>query len=314
MKDVEFFYYMEEAIQERLSNSENIYVKAVPVHKNNDVILYGLRIIRENEPNIPAPLVYLNGFYEEYRQGRDLESITNEIAQIYESNPWNQKLKLSLRYEDIQDRIFYEVVGTEANRKNFRELLHTDIGNGLSFVYRIQHLTDENDVCASIKITHNLIRSFHYDVSRLKEDALHNTPQLFPEEMTTLSDADNRGAIDFTKRCTNQTFAYVLSNTEKINGATVLFYPDMQKRLAEYLGNNYYVLPSSVHEVIIMPEWYGMTVEKMEQIVRSVNCKCVKSEDVLLNKVLYYDREKEQLRLATPDIPQLSKKEQEKER
>lgn len=315
MKEQEFFYYMEKAIQERLSNNENIYVKVVPVHKNNDVLLYGLRIIKANEPDIPVPVVYLNGFYEEYRRGRNLESITKEIAEIYENNHCDQKLKLSLRYEDIQDRIFYEVVGTEANRKNFRELLHTDIGNGLSFVYRIQHLTEENDVYASIKITHNLIRSFQYDVSKLKEDALHNTPQLFPEEMTTLLDAMyNEGAIDFTERCTNQAFAYVLSNTEKINGATVLFYPDMQKRLAEYLENNYYVLPSSVHEVIIMPERKEMTVEGMEQLLRYANREHVDREDILLDKVLYYDKEKEQLRLAVSDVPQLSKKLQEKER
>lgn len=316
MNELEFFYHIEDVVQKRLSINETICVKAIPVQKNNDTILYALRFIKENKLDVPAPLVYLNGFYEDYRQGRSVESITKEIAQIYESNHLNLNRKFSLCYEDIQDKIFYKVVGTETNKKNFRERLYTDIGNGLSFVYEIQHLTEKNDVYASIKITHDLIHAYDYDVKKLKEVALHNTPYLFPQKITTLLDAryDRETAIDLTEKCKNQESAYVLSNMHNINGATVLFYPDLQKRLAEYMENNYYVLPSSVHEVIIMPEGNGMMAEEMEWMVRDVNRNHVKREDILLDKVLYYDREKEKLRLAMPDEPQLSKKEHVKER
>lgn len=67
------------------------------------------------------------------------------------------------------------------------------------------------------------------------------------------------------------------------------------------------VLPSSLHEVVLIPEKEGMEPQSLEGMVKEINQKYVDREDFLSDKVMYYDKEKEQLRLAIPDAPERNK-------
>lgn len=98
---------------------------------------------------------------------------------------------------------------------------------------------------------------------------------------------------------------FVLSNTDGYRGAGVLFYPGMQEKIAADLGQGYYVIPSSIHEMFIVPEDVGISAVELEQMVRDINQEAVSKEDFLSNKVMFYNREKEQLRIALPEIPDL---------
>jgi hypothetical protein len=58
-----------------------------------------------------------------------------------------------------------------------------------------------------------------------------------------------------------------------------------------------FVLPSSVHEVIVTPAAGGFTGFELERMVTEINKECVPEYEVLSNRVYYYDREKDELRM-----------------
>ena len=89
----------------------------------------------------------------------------------------------------------------------------------------------------------------------------------------------------------------VLTNQSKLFGAVSILYPDVLQNIAERLHRNLYVLPSSVHEVILLPEREGEkgTEESLAEIVKDVNSTVVDTEDILADSVYYYDRARKSL-------------------
>ena len=81
----------------------------------------------------------------------------------------------------------------------------------------------------------------------------------------------------------------VLSNQTGINGASAILYPGVPKRVYEYAGKNYYILPSSIHELLIVPEDPHIFPENLREIVRDVNKNHIAAEEFLSNSIYYFD-------------------------
>ena len=74
-----------------------------------------------------------------------------------------------------------------------------------------------------------------------------------------------------------------------INGAAALFYPGIMKQAAALMEGSYYILPSSVHEVILLPEECAPDFRELEKMVRQINRSQVLPEDRLSDHVYHYD-------------------------
>lgn len=92
---------------------------------------------------------------------------------------------------------------------------------------------------------------------------------------------------------------FVMSNTKGINGFSAVLYPEALKDFAGIAGKNLYVLPSSVHEALLFPEDTAITPKELQEMVAEVNASpAVAEEDILSDSLYYYDREKNELRMA----------------
>lgn len=91
---------------------------------------------------------------------------------------------------------------------------------------------------------------------------------------------------------------YVLTNESLYYGAATLFYPDVQEMLAEKFGRNYYVLPSSINEVMIVPDNGIMDYKELRAMVNEVNRDQVDEVEVLTGEVYYYDLKAKELSIA----------------
>ena len=149
-----------------------------------------------------------------------------------------------------------------------------------------------------------LIRNEHLGLWKVSEEEIlqraeANTKKLLPYEFTTMytmnpmiteilegRDMDEEGC----KRPGEQEDMYVLTNHMWSGGASAVLYPGRLDAIGEYLKGNYYILPSSVHEVIIVPEYMAPPKEGMENIVKAVNEEEVQTEEFLSNHVYFYDR------------------------
>lgn len=84
---------------------------------------------------------------------------------------------------------------------------------------------------------------------------------------------------------------YILTNQVRSFGAASILYPHMLDMVAELLHENYFVLPSSVHEVIIVPGSVSPTYSELHKMVREVNETQVDDEEILSDSVYYYHAE-----------------------
>ena len=91
---------------------------------------------------------------------------------------------------------------------------------------------------------------------------------------------------------------YVLTNANKINGATVMMYDSFLQRLHQKIGT-FILLPSSIHEVILLlDDEYVQSSEELREMVRETNRMVVDQEEVLSDHIYHYDREKDEIRIA----------------
>ncbi len=81
----------------------------------------------------------------------------------------------------------------------------------------------------------------------------------------------------------------VLTNSNSVNGAAVIFYPEVLEKIGEKMGADYFILPSSVHEVLILPDAGNWSVRDLENMVKEVNNGEVAAKDRLSYDVFNYD-------------------------
>ena len=279
--------------------------------KNNDVLMHGLVIRKEISEGVSsAPILYLDSFFDAYNRGeKDMEDVMHEIAREYDHHARTipQFDLPDMTKEGIRDKIYLRVINTRTNQEHLKNLVGVPVDGGFSLVVYVDLDTPNKD--AMIQITKGLASNMEYDEKEMVLDAMKNTIRAFPAQLVemhkvmmdvsglyALAPEDNLlGRDDAPKKDVSM---LVITNSDKFFGATALFYPEMEKRIAEIVGGSYYVLPSSVHEMIVLPDNGTLEERELAQMVRTVNAAEVHPEEQLGNKVLYYNAAHERLSVA----------------
>ena len=88
---------------------------------------------------------------------------------------------------------------------------------------------------------------------------------------------------------------YVLTTESSTLGACAMYYPDVKEKAGELIGSDYYILPSSVHEVILIPDTAGIDAKELCDMVRQANRTVVEEKDILSDNVYHYSRDERRL-------------------
>jgi len=83
---------------------------------------------------------------------------------------------------------------------------------------------------------------------------------------------------------------YIMTNKYQINGASVLLYHGLLDGLAEKLGTDLYVIPSSIHEFLILPVLPGTCIQDLNAMIHEVNSTQVEEEEILSDHAYFYSR------------------------
>lgn len=275
----------------------NATVSINSVLKNNSLNLDGLTIRREGESICPN--IYLNQFYEDYTDGRDFESILSEIAKIRQkhSGPIDLDVKAITDFDAIKDKINIKLINSSQNKEYLKDKPHTDIAD-LSAIYYINLGTDEYGSMTTV-ISDCLLSQYGITVEELHQTAIRNMGpnarfstmfEVLSEIMSDNSPSDIFDAAD--------DMIFVLSNQNKINGASMLLCPNVMDMIAEKVGKDYYLLPSSIHEALIVPYRPDMEVDSLATMVREVNATQVAKDEQLSDHVYRYDYDNHSLVIA----------------
>mgnify|MGYP000173725043 FL=1 len=274
---------------------ENYRVKLNDVMKNNGVVLKGITLMQDDS-NI-SPTIYLNPYYDAYENGdTTLGTVIDEVIDTYERNKINRSIdmKFFLNYETVRSRIIFKLINTEKNRELLRDVPYIPF-HDLSIVFQCL-VSEERFGNASILIHNVHLQLWKVNARELYECALENTPLLQGYELadmnTVLEEMKALGGIDDEEieDMQQEVPMYVLSNKSRINGASCILYKDILKDFAMVVDKDLYVLPSSIHEVILLPSDGTQESEQLKEMVREINQSQVEKEEVLSDSVYYYRR------------------------
>lgn len=296
------------------SKFANAEVNISTIEKNNGVQLQALRI-RLPEQNA-EPTIYLEGFYQEFQRGGSMKNILKEIAELRVERDIPKQIRVEdlLNFEKIKNNIVFEVVGAEANKERLTEIPHQKI-HDMAYTYRIMIGQIGENANATIQITNKIMKEWGVNKGTLHNLAIKNTPQilvpkfssmeetlkgLFANDPYSAADPEIQEFMEFLNSPEEgRVPMYVLTNKTNVKGAAALFYPGMKEWIGEQVAGDYFVLPSSLHEVIIVPDNGEMDVFELKDMVQEVNNTQVLPDEVLTNEVYFYDRESGQLCKAT---------------
>lgn len=265
-------------------------VRLNDVMKNNGVVLSGLTVMQEDS-NI-SPTIYLNDYYEEYENGRaTISMVINDVMDVYNRNKVNRKLDMRyfLNYDRVKDQIVMKLINTEKNSALLSDVPHMDFLD-LSIVFQVL-VSHANIGGASVLIHNAHAKLWGVNCDELYKCALKNTPQLLPYEIKGISDVIceimemDKESKDFGE----QIPMYVLSNSRRIDGAACMIYPQLIEDFATAVGGNLYIIPSSVHELLLLPACAVDNGEELINIIKEVNETQLLTEEILSDSLYVYD-------------------------
>lgn len=293
MEFTNFTTLVKNEVQKRAG--ENYQVKLNDIVKNNGVVLSGITLMQDDS-NI-SPTIYLNQYYDDYENGETtLGTVIDEVMDTYERNKVNRSIDMRffLNYDTVKSRITYKLINTEKNRELLEDIPHIPF-HDLSIVFQCL-VSGERFGNASILIHNVHMHLWKVNARELYERAMENTPLLQGYELTDMKSvleemrAMSGGECDETEDIQQEVPMYVLSNKSRVHGASCILYKDILKDFATVVNQDLYVLPSSIHEVILLPADGTQDCEQLKEMVREINQSQVEEEEVLSDSVYYYRR------------------------
>ncbi len=264
------------------------------IQKNNGVILHGM--IFKEKVNI-SPTIYMNSFFEDFKSGHCIDDITETIIKIYNDSKAATSIDIALftEYENVKEKIICCLVSRDKNKQLLTDVPHVDVLN-LSVIFRI--LVEENECGRATILVHNQqFMQWGVDMSALYQVAKNNTLRLFGVELKRIDEALSE-MLESDVSLENigmEVPMYVLTNRCKWNGASNLLYGDILKEFSDKIESSFYILPSSIHELILLPSTGNINREEIEEMVKEINMVQVAPDEVLSDSVYYYDREKQMI-------------------
>jgi len=261
-------------------------VQISQIRHNNGHSHYSLTI---NTPGVNlSPAIPMDAFYQQYTEGRPLADVLGGVIDSYEKHRVGQNVDTSflLDYPRVAGQIACRLVGRENNQELLKKIPN-ECFLDMALVCYVMAVHDE---LGSITIPVNGWMCERWDISQkeLFAAARRNTPRLFGARTM-----DVRQALGERAAKEEPPYIYVLTNERMLYGAICMLYPGVLERIAQKAGGDLYILPSSVHEVIVVPRREGMAGEDLKKMVREINHTQLSPEEVLSDSVYLYDsREK----------------------
>lgn len=203
-----------------------------------------------------------------------------------------------LDFEKIKDNIIFRIINYDRNRSILEKAPHLRL-NDLAITFRWLASMEETGI-ATVLIRSEHMSYWNVTLETLVRFANRNTPRLFPFKVIPLDEmiADYFKEEHSMKMDNAGNSMLVLTNQFGINGAGCICYKGVLENLADELHSNLYILPSSIHEVIVIPDEAGTDKKVLESLVQTTNEELVAEEEVLSNQVYYYDKSRKSLIIA----------------
>lgn len=301
-----------EKVKKEVEERTGLETRLETVPKNNGITLTAL-IIKDAGANT-SPAIYLDSCYEEYQRKNDIGETVSEICRLFQNSRFQRDIDLNdfLVYEKAKGKIAFRLVNYERNTGRLGQLPHRRfIDLAITYYYVVQEPPFYGK--ASIQISNSHMQMWGVTEEELYRAAMSNTPELLPMKTRPIGKCmeeilekeleglpDGKGSI--RRQCSQLLLSellseeresipmYVMTNRDKLYGASCILYPDSVKEFADWAGCDVYILPSSVHEAILLPASEYGEPQMLYDMVRTVNREQVETGEQLSDNVYIYKR------------------------
>ncbi len=280
-------------------------IKEHNVIKNNNVKRAGIAVMK-NEEDI-GPCVYLDEFYREYESdGMRFGEIVDEVCRLILKHADDDALDFDIsefkRWETVRENVYPKLINAEQNKELLEKIPHR-IFMDLAVVYYAVARDHAREDIGTILIYNGHMEMWGQEEENLYQTAMMNMRADGEADLATIETVIKRIApeITFPSVPCNvpwDTRMYILTNCRKRFGAAEILDKKTLRMIADKVGDGFIVLPSSVHETIVLPPRDETEYEWLAAQVREVNDTQVDIEERLSYHVYMYSRDEEALQIV----------------
>lgn len=305
-------YTYEDFLNEFVKEMENkladygMEVSIVNKMRNNGIIEKCIKV------DIPgcnmSPSIGTLSLYEHYREFDDMEKIVSALSKkIIEDKNRQIDTMSVLSKENILNSTYLMVVNAKSNQKLLADTPHYFIAEGelaviprlnISITEKSGFIIIKNDLLPKLQMTGDEI----LQIAKLNtsEQNLFEINSLLSVTMQAMTDNGEDIADDFSEFFTESTpKAFVVTNKDKKLGACCLACPEVIGTAIEKMGFDCYILPSSIHEVILVEKrGESEDLEYLRDCVNQVNRQSVPAAEILSDKVFQYNQKTKKIEIA----------------
>lgn len=282
----EFAQKVRDAMTKELGEEYRVELKTV--RKNNGVLLHGL-LVSTREGNV-IPTIYLETFHAAYEDGVALGEVIRRIFEVYREETPRGKINMDFfkSFPKVRERICYRLIRRQGNEELLQEIPYVEfLDLAICFFYAYSGRTLGEGM---IQIHNSHMDLWGVKIRDLMKLAEENTPRLFPGKLSPMTEVlgeimeaggepDSEGEIPLT----------VLTNSRRTNGAACILYPGILEKIAAKNKKSFYIIPSSIHEVILLEETGEEIPSELKKMIYEVNRTHVAAEEVLSDNLYFYD-------------------------
>ena len=301
---------------------EDYTVFSHTVRKNNGIEMTGI-VVKRSGCNA-SPTIYIDRLYHNNITEAEVKEAAELLNSDFRKAEMKEDMDLSgfLDFEKAGERLAFRLVNKEKNRELLKEVPYKTFFNlALVFYYSVQEPPFGGKAAILVHNTH--MKLWNTNVDELFQIAFRNSPKLFPGEIEGMEEVikdilaeglrkdiphNSTEQMEFTQEWMEEILTqmtqelagaklpmYVLTNRQKFYGAACMLYPGILKEFAKKLGQDFFILPSSVHEVILVPAKDAADKDTLKEIVTDINRTQVAEDEVLADSVYLYSSSQDQI-------------------
>ncbi|MBQ8559267.1 MAG: hypothetical protein IJ439_04710 [Tyzzerella sp.] len=293
----EFVTMMSEKTNKLLESEVNVHIhKALKINGKERT---GLTI---SEPNTNiSPTIYLEEFFTQYQNGRLIDDIAQCIVSLYREVKFEHSWDVG-QIQDFQrakSKLAYRLIHFEKNEVLLEELPYVAYMDFAIIFYLLVESTEKG--AATILITNDMLKCWGISVEQVYLAAKENTPRLLNADFQTMRTVicqllgKNCQEVCQEEECQEESYMYVLSNQYRHFGAICMLYDRVLEDIANQIDEDFYILPSSIHEVIILPVSCSPSLAEINDMIVEINETQVTEEEVLSDHAYFYSKNERRL-------------------
>ena len=243
----------------------------------------------------------LKEIFRDVNEGESMDRAVFKMVNTIEDNIDVVKTKESevkdfvSDYEKVKDHTYLRLI--PGNSPVLSDTPHRMIEDmALVVNIHLENFSDENGR-SCVVVTKPLMDMYGINEAQLFADAERNSLAEEPLVFTPLCDMI-RSLIESNEVPSPEEagiVTYIATNKSGFHGASVLAYPEFAEKAAETIGGSFYMLPSSVHEFILIKDDGKPNAKDLNKMVKNVNETVLEPRDLLSSQCYHYDAKEKKL-------------------